>query len=233
MRKKHIQLPSGETGPFFLLNSHDGVPDFMEHGRFMVPALFKVMEVTDKTDSPLMCMTPESIHRQKLFYRMVSVGLFSRRRTLLLYKRNESLPGFQGCWDLFSGAVLVGEAREDAALRLTTAKTGIEELALRERARRRPDDIMPVHLTLFTGTYGKGVDRTVAGSGFLEVDKDELDGLIRDIPELLTPSLLWAHSSGNLMPQKKRNHTNAVTTQETLTFPFENYPPPQFHRTAK
>lgn len=198
MPKKRIEVPAGEPRPAFLVEPENGVPGFIRFGRPAVPALFQLMEITDRWDRPLMCMTPETVHKQKLYFRMACVALKSRGHTLFLYRRAEPMLAHQGLWDLFSGPVLVGEGREDAALRLLEKKTGLTYLSLTQRASREPDETLPIFLTLFTGVLNKGGRPAEAPHNLLEVDADELAGLVRDVPELLTPSLLWAYETGAL-----------------------------------
>ena len=163
-----------------------------------IPSLMQILEIIDTHDKPLMCMPPDSVIRQKLHRRVVCVALYSRRKTLYLHKRMEPMLDFQGLWDLYSGAVLLGEAREDAALRLLRAKTGLAQPSLTEAARRPGDREQPSHLTLFTARLPIGVSPVKERYETMQVDADELEGLAAHAPELLTPSLLWAAQDGHL-----------------------------------
>jgi hypothetical protein len=106
---------------------------------------------------------------------------------------------YQGLWDLFSGPALLGESREDAALRFLARKAGIvTEGPLVPAAVASDYDGSLAHRTLFVFRLVGNMRPFAEKQTFMEVDADELDGLVRDMPELLAPSLLWAVQTGKL-----------------------------------
>lgn len=180
----------------------------------------ELIEVTDGKDRPIACLPPELVLRQGLFFRMVTVVLRTRDNKVLLRKRTAGPLGFCGCWDGYTDFVRVGESRMDAAVRLLPHPLGLRSFSLsrvqavterhepvfaqkrrREHPRKSPEKLAMAHLSLFTTNFPVAFSpaRTAGeGHAFLEVDKDELHGLIREVPELFTRELVWATRTGML-----------------------------------
>jgi hypothetical protein len=161
-----------------------------------IPALLRIMEITDSHDRPLMLMQPDAALRQKLYRRIACTALYGKGKVLHLYKRAGQMMNFQGLWDLCSGPVLVGEAREDAARRLILSRTGLADLTVTEVLRRPADRELPAHLTLFAARLPQGV--LPDSQETMTVDADELEGLVAHTPEFFTPALIWAAGTGRL-----------------------------------
>lgn len=149
-----------------------------------------LVEVVDGNDRPLMCVLPETALRQKLALRIVAVALRSRDNRLVLHKRGESGLGDPGKWDLYTGFVRVGEAREDAALRLLLSEAGLSGIRLCLLPGDENRKIGSRLLTLFTAALPAGLYPQHPDQELLLVDADELAGLMRDVPELLSPELM-------------------------------------------
>jgi hypothetical protein len=161
-----------------------------------VPALLRIMEITDTRDRPLMLMQPDAALRQNLYHRIACVALYGKEKRLQICKRSGTMMDAQGLWDLCSGPVLAGESREDAARRLILSHTGLTEPMPAEILRRPADRDLPAHLTLFAARLPRGIlpDRQET----MSVDADELEGLVAHAPELFAPSLVWAAGTGRL-----------------------------------
>lgn len=182
-----------------------------------------LVEVTDKSDRPLVCISPESAIRQKLPCRLVSVAMQRGKSRLILHKNRDPRLGGAGCWDMHTAFVLVGEAREDAAHRVLRL-AGIEGLGVnflgiapQEEGRllrtsyfkaELPAGLYPTQFFL-PGQAGRE-QREIAGqeagarnAQVLEVDADELEGITAAAPELFSPELLWAARTGLLLEQRK------------------------------
>lgn len=173
-----------------------------------------LIEVTDTFDRPLFCLSPESALRQKMLYRLVSVALRRRSGRLVLHKRNDARLGNAGLWDFHTGFVLVGEAREDAALRLLHW-AGLDGFAAQVLAARLPDESTRANTVYFTAEVPDGLyplplvppeeeARSLSGAGtemdrIMEVDVDEFDGLTSASPELFTPEVVWMSRAGLLV----------------------------------
>lgn len=180
----------------------------------------ELIEVTDGKDRPIACLPPELVLRQGLFFRMVIVTLRTRGNKVLLHKRAAGPLGFCGCWDGYTGFVRAGESRWDAAIRLLPSVPGMRGFSLsrvqavaerhepvlaqnrrRKQPRRSPEKFAMAHLSLFMADFPAAfspAQTAEEGHTFLEVDKDELHGLIREVPELFTREAAWAAQTGML-----------------------------------
>ena len=160
------------------------VAGLTEHERALL------VEVVDTQDRPLVCLPPKEALRQRLAVRMVAVALRTRQNKLILRKRCDASLGFAGRWDIYTGFVLVGEARKDAALRLLSSDAGLAGATKLFLAESNEPQSAPHPLTLFIVDLPAGLYPNLPAQDMLLVDADELDGLIRDMPELLSPELL-------------------------------------------
>lgn len=154
-----------------------------------------LVEVTDDSDNTLVCMPPEAALGQRLRLRLVAVAPRTRQNKIILHRRGDARLGSAGTWDLYTGFVLAGEAREDAAIRLLETTAVIGGLRMTHIADRQAGH---VHLALFVTDLPAGVYPARPARELLETDADELRGLVRDAPELFSPELLWAEGTGAL-----------------------------------
>ena len=178
---------SGKTPP-----RHDVVPPAMTNGLSEAERM-TLVEVTDADGRPLVCMAPEDALRQNLGLRLAAVVLRTRQNKAILRRRRDERLGSPGAWDIYTGFVLVGEAGEDAAVRLLETLAvigGLQTLHAAEREGERNS------LSLFAADLPAGVYPSHPAQALMEADADELRGLVRDAPELLTPELIWAESTG-------------------------------------
>lgn len=179
----------------------------------------KLIEVTDGAEQPLLCMAPEAALKQGLPCRLVAVALNRRANRLLLHKGRDARLGHSGCWDLHTGFVMVGEAREDAALRLL-AQAGLSGLPVKPLPVDGYEESSRFHRTFFSaelppGLYprplhaepasalsgkneGGSASPAAESSEVLELDMDEFFGLTARAPELFTPEVLCLARSGAL-----------------------------------
>lgn len=156
-----------------------------------------LVEVMDALDRPLLCMAPETALRQGLRIRTVAVALLTAESKVLLTRRTNEKLGSQGRWDVDTVFVLVGEAREDAANRCL-AMAPLQGLKPALVAEAEENSGLSCRLSLFTAHLPPGLYPWSPLLEALEVDADELDGLVRDTPDLLTPELIWAAGTGLL-----------------------------------
>ena len=159
-------------------------------------------EVTDSRNRPLMVMPYGGIARQRLFCRMVVVSLRNSSGRVFLLRR----PLRQGksplCRGLLTGPVQAGESTAEAAIRLVTMQTGIA-LARPVFAGTFAVPVWTTYNTLFEATLpGRIVPVARKTGDILAVDREELDGLIASIPELVAPELVAAHAAGLLFPSR-------------------------------
>jgi len=154
-----------------------------------------LVEVTDHADRTLVCMLPENAMRQGLHLRLAAVAARTRQNRLVLHRRKDARLGRAGTWDLYTGFVMVGEAREDAAIRLLEIGTGISGLKMVHVADWKDSRI---HLALFATVLPAGIYPAQPPQELLEIDGDELHGLVRDAPELFSDELLLVEKRGIL-----------------------------------
>jgi len=160
-----------------------------------------LVEVMDDLDQTLLCMLPEDAMRQMLRLRLAAVAARTRHNRLILQRRRDWRLGKAGVWDLYTGFVLAGEAREDAAIRLLEIGAIIAGLAMAHVADRTDSH---ARLALFVTDLPAGVYPAHPAQDLLEVDADELRGLTRDAPELFSDELVWAEKSGVLFTKGRR-----------------------------
>lgn len=158
----------------------------------------RLVEVVDADGRPLAAMTPKDALKQGLRFRMAAVALRTADNTLLLMRRKEEKTGRYGLWDIGTGAVRVGEAREDAAFRLLAELAGIRGIQPREVARADDAAGFSYDLALFVADLPKGLMPWSMSLEMLTLDRDELEGVLRESPELFSAELAWAAGTGRL-----------------------------------
>jgi hypothetical protein len=176
-----------------------------------------LVELTDADDRPLVCMAPEKARQLGLFHRRAVLALRGPEGRVFLHRGRDPRLGQAALWDLYTSFVMVGEAGEDAVLRLLRA-VGLPDLTPRLRLRAAPDAESRAHRVLFTAEAPRGLRplplprpgiqaRPLRRGGaapqpeageLLEVDAEELAGLTRSAPELFSPEALWAEGAGAL-----------------------------------
>lgn len=156
-----------------------------------------LVEVIDASGRPLLCMPPEAATRQGLRFGKAAVALRTRENKILLRKNKTDKPGAHSPWDLYTGFVRVGEASEDAAIRLLATEAALGGLKL-DRIAVSDDSALSVRLALYVADLPPGLYPPHPFRDILEVDADELAGLARDIPDMLSKELVWALAEGLL-----------------------------------
>ncbi len=157
----------------------------------------ELIEVVDKYDKPLAIMPRGEVHRQCLMHRSVLVLVYDMKSKLYLQKRGKNKSLYPGRLDISaSGHVKQGESREDAAIREL-----YEELGLRTDRLTRLHDIPASNdthfefVTLFTA--GKFSQPPTPNPDELDgghfVDPDELDFLVNEYRDTLTPGLVYCY----------------------------------------
>jgi hypothetical protein len=154
-----------------------------------------LVEVMDHADQVLLCMPPEEAMRQRLRLRLAAVAARTRQNKLIMHRRRDVRLGGAGTWDIYTGFMMLGEAREDAAIRLLETGANIGGLRMIHVADREDGH---VSLALFVADLPAGVYPAHPARELLEADADELRGLVRDAPELFSRELVWAEQGGAL-----------------------------------
>ena len=150
------------------------------------------IEVLDAAGRPLLIMSIENAVQQALSHKGVVVALQNREGKIYVRRSMQARAHHSGLWDISGmGRVLVGESREDAALRILSKELGIAHAQLGLLARESSSSL--------GGNMEISLYRTAPGSFFPDAhgffaDREELEALMRDMAELATPALLWAAS---------------------------------------
>lgn len=148
-----------------------------------------LVEVCDRAGQTLLCMPLESVLRQKLPFTAVSLALYTRQKRLVIQKRRDTRLDKSGAWDLFTSIMLVGESSEEAAERTSRDMALMGGLSF-----SRLGTIIDTGRTImyFAANLPPGLYPSHPEQELLAVDEDELLGLARDMPELVSPSLSFA-----------------------------------------
>ena len=143
-------------------------------------------------------MEPKDALRQGLRLRMAAVALRTADNTILLLRRKDEKDDRHGVWDLSTGVVRVGEAREDAAFRLLAELAGLRGVQPREVASADSTAGFSYDLTLYVADLPKGLLPWNASLDTMTLDRDELEGVLRGAPGLFSAELVWAAGTGRL-----------------------------------
>lgn len=162
------------------------------------------IEIVDSSNQPLAVLSQKEAHQQGLYHRSVLVLLYDSQNHLLIQKRHRSKKIYPGRWDLpATGHVPAGESAVDAARAKLKKQVGVEMPSWRIR-----------HLTTINGTAetnfefiylfsgGKTpippvpVHREVEEITFL--DHNDMEALVLEFPEILTPELVYFWRRGLL-----------------------------------
>jgi isopentenyl-diphosphate Delta-isomerase len=164
----------------------------------------ELLEVVDSRNRPLLVLPRELVHRQQLFHRSVLVLVFDQQSRVFLQKRSRTKMVYPGRWDVSSsGHVLAGESNEGAALRELTEELGLSppRIGLRleiPASRETGQEFVTLYATRCSATEVRTNGSEVEDGCF--VDQEELDCMIQDYPELLTPALLHFGRSNLVFP---------------------------------
>ena len=167
----------------------------------------ELVEVVDDRDRPLCLIPLPEVHRQSLPHRSVLILLFDLNGRLYLQKRSARKTLYPGRLDLSAtGHVRGGESREAAALRELREELGVRVRSLRllSEVPAGPDTGWEV-VTLYTAgrvPEPPCPDGDEVESG-LFVEPAELDYLVRNYRDMLTPGLVHFWESGLLFPSEK------------------------------
>jgi isopentenyl-diphosphate Delta-isomerase len=154
----------------------------------------ELVDIVDGNDRPLMVMPLTEAHRQSLYHRSVLILAYNPQGKLYLQKRGPQKALYPGRFDLSAtGHVQAGESRLDAA-----ARELYEELGLRAKTLTLLDTAPATRetgyefVTLFSAGRISETPRPnpeeVAGGMF--VDRTELDALVQNYRDMLTPGVV-------------------------------------------
>lgn len=171
----------------------------------------EVVEVVDSRNRPLAVMSLAAVHAQQLFHRSVLILVYNPQGKLYLQQRSRRKTVYPGRWDVSaSGHVQAGESLEDAARRELFEELDIqvERLACKLQVPATPLTGYEF-VTVFTAGRIHAVPRPNPAEldGGMFVDADEMEYLIQDYLDVLTPGLVHLHEHGMLFPNQS-NQSN-------------------------
>lgn len=186
-----------------------------------LPHADDLIEVIDANDLPFLLMPRAEVLAQSLPHRVVLVALRNHEGRILITHRSGNSGNVasltpEGVWGLSASArVRAGESRVDAALRVLRKDMGIANAQLVPGAGKAP--IIPaqspfdlLHITLFiaeTALSSPIIAESEKSDSAMFLDKDELQGMAKHFPEMLSDGLLWAVTDGALFT-RKRNYVS-------------------------
>lgn len=175
----------------------------------------ELVEVVDLRNRPLAVMPLPVVHAQQLFHRSVLVLVYNPQGKLYLQQRSRTKAVYPSRWDVSaSGHVQAGESLEDAARRELFEELDIQAERLMGRLQVPATPLTGYEfVTVFTVGRVQAVPRPNPAEldGGMFVDADEMDYLIRDYVDVLTPGLVHLHERGQLFPGSQNAASQALT----------------------
>lgn len=166
------------------------------------PVEAEIIEILDEAQRPFMLMPRASALAQNLPHQVVLVVLRDRDGHIYIHRRLSGKKSYAGLWNVSAaGLVKAGEALEDAALRELDEELGISGLALMHVATLAPapkTDWGQINLFISSPSNVLVKPNPDEISEGIFVDEDELSGLLRDMPDNISPALKWAAGLENL-----------------------------------
>ena len=169
-----------------------------------IPPAVELVDVVDEEDRPIGVLPLSEVHRQGLYHRSVRVAIFDRAGRVYLQKRSSAKELYPGRLDLSAtGHVRAGESREAAALRELHEELGLKAERLTHVAdvAGSPDTNFEF-ITLYTAgrlDASPQPNPEEVESGFF-ADRSELDYLMANYRDQLTPGLVHSLEKGLLFP---------------------------------
>ncbi|GAB6125351.1 NUDIX domain-containing protein [Humidesulfovibrio idahonensis] len=157
-----------------------------------VPPL--LVEVLDDARRVVAILPANEVARQKLRHRAIAILLFDDQGRLNLRRRESSVRRGTSRWDVpVRGPVLAGEAVLDAATRALKAELGIHAERLRpllELQAQPENGNRFLHVFSLVRTEPAAPGAQDAESGDYNFTTEELDCLLRDFRDLVSPPFL-------------------------------------------
>lgn len=158
-----------------------------------------LVEVLDDQGQPFMVVSLKHARRQKLCYRAVIVLFYDREGLLYLQKRSKHSALYPELWDVAASYVAANESGQDAALRCLYSMLGVKSThCVCKTVTHKPAEFSNLNIAIFHASApactpspdSKEVDSLIS------VTKTELDMLLRDFPDQVSPILKFAAGQG-------------------------------------
>lgn len=172
----------------------------MNNPLYQVPSVVNecssLVEFIDEHERPLIIAPITHAQKLKLGYKMVWICFVDSNHRIYVCRRASQLMMYPSYWNFSASAhVLFGESQEDAALRELHLCFCITDISLPFPTTYSLQlDGLPVFASLYMIgpiTFIPECHLEYVQEGMF-LDKDELTGFVSELPELLTPMLLWA-----------------------------------------
>ena len=155
-----------------------------------------MVDILDDNNRKLAILSRESARYQGLNHRLVMVTLSAENGKVYIRRRGAEEKNYPHRLDLLAcGDVLSGEAIYDAAYRAIKSKTALipPRLELLQTIPSSPETDYQVISFFSAGRIKKlpAIDN-IDAKKFLSLDREELNTLIQEMPELITPGLIFA-----------------------------------------
>lgn len=149
-------------------------------------------------------MPLDEAHRQALPHRSVLVMLYDQGGRVYLQRRSHSKAVYPGRWDLSAtGHVQAGESRQGAALRELEEELRVRasSLTLLTEVAACPETHWEfVALFAAAGVVGDPSPNPDEVMDGMYIDRDELESMVENFREMLTPALVAAWEGGFIFP---------------------------------
>lgn len=155
-----------------------------------------LVEILDDQGYPFMVVSLKQARRQKLCYRAVIVLFYDREGLLYLQKRSKHSVLYPELWDVAASSyVAANESGQDAALRCLYSLLGVKSThCVCRTVIHKPEQFSNLNIAIFQASApactpspdSKEVDSLIS------VSKNELDVLLRDFPDQISPILNFA-----------------------------------------
>lgn len=165
----------------------------------------ELVEIVDASNKPFAVIPLNEAHKQTLPHRAVLVLVYDTQNKVYLQKRSQQKSLYPGRYDLSAtGHVRAGEALEEAALRELNEELGIDTARLK-LIHELPASVDTGHefITLFSaGRITQPLRPNPEElDGGMFVDRDELNFLVENYRDMLTPGVVYFAERNLIFPQ--------------------------------
>ena len=161
-----------------------------------------LVEVMDAKNNPLGVMPLPEVRRQRLYHRVAVVLIYNQKNKICLPKRKDTRMVSPGRWDISMRTHLhVGEGSMDAACREIREHIGeFRALPIFEYTMQPAAEGENSFTDIYTLKRFEPQTPCTSLEQTMFVDRDELSGLLKHCPELVTPLLVYLWNQGILFP---------------------------------
>ncbi|WP_084650544.1 NUDIX hydrolase [Desulfovibrio litoralis] len=157
----------------------------------------ELIEVLDNSGKTLMIMPRSELVKQELFFKAVLILFINKNKKIYIHKRAKHKKPYAGMWTCSAtGFVKAGESFEEAAFRELFEEIAISGVRLNLIAKHKAEkNTGNAALALYISEPSNFIPcfNTDEAEDGMFVDLEELNSLIVNFPELLTPALKWAY----------------------------------------